>query len=783
MGRRLFDMEIFIYIVLIIITVALAKVPSPPAASLEDYQVPTVDPSRDRPVLFGQGLIQDPNTVWYGDEDSRKNGDWRDYYLGLHTTWLYSSSKFDLALTRILYGEKTAWTGNVTSNTTIFINKKELFGGREREGGIRGYVDVMFGGETQAKNSYLVSKQGSLNSAYRGMTSFVWRQIFFASNSPYMKQPWSLWKSIPNHWYSEKAEINGQCNPAHIIHACLTDVDFGLGLPAGDLNDANFRTIADTLFDEGMAASFQWSRQSSINEFLQQVVDHMGGTLDVNPLTGQYELWLIRSNYVVASLPLFDESNISSMVKYDGADYTSLRNEIVVKYIDKENGLSKSLSLQNAAAIAANGGTINNHSISYFGVVSDEQAVLLATRDLQALSAPLHKLEILVDRSAWQLRRGEVFRHSWAKHDVVSQVYRIGEIVKDTGKEGKIRIIAVEDVFGLPLATYTSGGGSLYVPPSTDAEDLTKVVLREATYYENQHRLAGYEIAELGANFGVPSVLVAKEKSLDVEYDIAVSPNGINHVVTAIGDFAPYAETATAVLQSEASIIISCVAVDRLDLVELNTWAQMGDEIVEVTAVDLLLNTITVNRGVLDTHPKAHLINTPIYFADGLTGRDPTAHSSGATVWVKLLPSTYEDKLDLASATNRNLVLNNRHERPYPPGAIRMNGAYFPVSITGQLSVTWLYRDRTQQLTGFKAWTAASVGPEVGTTYTLQIYGDGGGLKHTETGLTGTNYIYPTATEEAENGGGVNSSLRIVLWSVRDGWDSTEKFDFSFTRV
>ena len=776
-------MEIFVYIVLSIVVAALTRPPRAPAASLEDYQVPTVDPSRERPVLFGEALIKDPNVVWYGDEDSRANGDYRDYHLGLHTTWLYSSDKLDMALKRILYGEKTIWTGDISSNTTIYIKLRTLFGGREREGGFEGHIDILFGGATQAKNSYLLAHQGAPNSAYRGMTSFVWKQVYFASGSPYMKQPWAIWKSIPNGWYAAKADINGQCNPVHIIYACLTDNDFGLGLPGSEINDVNFMAVADVIFNEQLSSSFLWSRQSNINAFLNQVIDHIGGVLDINPVTGQYELALIRNDYVIGSLPLFDESNIIKMVSYEGVDYTSLKNEIIVKYIDKENGLSKSLSLQNAAAIAANGGSVNSHSINYFGAVDDDQAVLLGTRDLEALSAPLHKLGIVVNRSAWQVRRGDVFRHSWAKHGVVDQVYRVGDIVKETGTKGDVRIIAVEDVFALPSATYTTGGGSLYVPPDPTPVDLTKVIVREASYYENQHRLAGYEITELGADFGVLSILAAKEKSRDMEYDIAVSPTASNHLVTATANYMPYAETLNAVAIGQASVVVPYVAGDRMDLVGLNTWAYLGGELVEITAVDLLAETITINRGIIDTHPRAHSAGTPIYFAENLVGRDPTPRTNGETVHVKLVARTYEDELDLASATDRSITLANRHERPWPPGNIRMNSAYFPVDISGELTVDWSHRDRTQQLTGFDAWSSGNIGPEAGTTYTLEIYGDGGGLKHTETGLTGNSYTYPTATEETENGGGVNSSLRIRLWSVRDGWDSTEVFDFSFARV
>jgi hypothetical protein len=67
----------------------------------------------------------------------------------------------------------------------------------------------------------------------------------------------------------------------------------------------------------------------------------------------------------------------------------------------------------------------------------------------------------------------------------------------------------------------------------------------------------------------------------------------------------------------------------------------------------------------------------------------------------------------------------------------------------------------------------ASIGPEPGTTYTVRVYGEAGTLKHTETGLTGTSWTYPLATEIAESGlGRPNERLTVKVEAVRDGHTS-----------
>lgn len=46
---------------------AQPKPEQPKPASLSEFDVPTADPNRTIPVIFGTVWIDDPNVVWYGD--------------------------------------------------------------------------------------------------------------------------------------------------------------------------------------------------------------------------------------------------------------------------------------------------------------------------------------------------------------------------------------------------------------------------------------------------------------------------------------------------------------------------------------------------------------------------------------------------------------------------------------------------------------------------------------------------------------------------------------------
>ena len=55
------------------------------------------------------------------------------YYAGLHLAICHGPVD---AVTRIIVGERTAWSGSVTSSQTLYVNAPELFGGDSRECGV-----------------------------------------------------------------------------------------------------------------------------------------------------------------------------------------------------------------------------------------------------------------------------------------------------------------------------------------------------------------------------------------------------------------------------------------------------------------------------------------------------------------------------------------------------------------------------------------------------------------------------------------------------------------------
>lgn len=213
----------YIAVLVIAVVAAIALRPKPQnakPASIDDIDVPTAEEGREIPVVFGSRELKSTNCAWYGDFKSKaiKEGGGLfsssqtvgyKYYLGMHSVLCHGPID---GIMRIDVGSKVAYKPFVFNPIPLSIDKPNLFGGKKREGGIGGTIDLMFGETDQVRNIYLQSQLGDEIPAYRGVASVVYNQ-FYMGNSPYLKT-WNFKvQRIYNaqngveQWYAEKAGI------------------------------------------------------------------------------------------------------------------------------------------------------------------------------------------------------------------------------------------------------------------------------------------------------------------------------------------------------------------------------------------------------------------------------------------------------------------------------------------------------------------------------------------------------------------------------------------------
>lgn len=695
------------------------------------------------------------------------------YSMGMHMILCHGPVD---KLSKIVAGDREAWSGSVTSNTSLNINKPELFGGEQKEGGIVGTVDIMMGAADQTPNSYLVSQLGSIMPAFRGVVSAVLRKVYICAMSPYPK-PWAfLITRNPKAWYPAKAVIDGSnpiggsANAAHIIYETLTHTDWGMGYSDSALDLATFQAMADTLYAENFGLSFVLNSTDSIESFLYSVLTHVNGMLYTDPVTGKFSVKLLRYDYDPNTLPLYNESNIVSLENYERPAFGEMVNEVVVSYRPKGSGDDATVTLQDLASVQAQEGVISQ-TVSYPGIDNAENAARVAMRDVRQKSTPLARVKLRVNRSAWNITIGQCFRFAWAEHKVVNLVVRVLNINLGDLNDPTIIVDGVEDVFGLPVATYLTEQPSLWTNPVQSPGSVSPRKVYEATYWDLARNMdtANFEALNVTSTFvtsagGAPTYAASN-------YELWTHPGSASFTKAANEEFCPHGVLAANIGPTNSTFTVTYKGGDFTNFAT-GGYAIVDNEIIRVDSYDKATGTIVVGRGCLDTTPQAHSANAAVLFAMGFVAADLTEYASGETVAAKLLTRTPTGLLSLSSAPTDSVVTVGRQGRPYPPGDLRINGLSYPLSVDDTLLVTWKHRDRTQQLATLVDYTAGNIGPEPGTSYSARLLrASDNAVLTSATNIFGTSWAPPIYAQ---------GEYIVEVWAVRGGLASFQKTTHRF---
>lgn len=713
------------------------------------------------------------------------------YFAGLHLVFCHALDK----LHKIRVGEKWAWDGAVTENETITIDKPNLFGGEGREGGIKGKVDVCFGLSDQGKSSYLQSVLGADIPAFRGLFALIARKCMLSANSPYIKQ-WSiLGQRTRIGWRDDLAEIAApdgyaDMNPAHIIRETLTNTSWGgLGYPEADLDEASFVTAANLLYAEGFGLSLLWAKNTSVEDFLKIILEHIDAKLYFSHVTGLLKLKLIRNDYNIGALPVLNESNIIELVEYSGPSATEAYNQVVINYVDRDNNAC-AITVQDPAGITRIG-QINSTSIDFVGISNGALASKVAARELQQLCMPISSCVLEINRKQSQLEPGDCFNFTWGPLGIANMAMRVETVEIGLHTDSRLRITAVRDVYGLGTITITEPANSLWTNPYSAPADAVRRRIEEITWWQFVREYAGESdavLAELDDDSTLIISYCGRPSSDALNYEFWTRNAGATEWGKRDTDSFPFTGTLAVAVDPEISSVLQLQNSEiDTDLVQVGTYAALGSELVAVTAIDVVNNTVTVDRGVLDTIPVAHPAGEFLWFHQSFYGLDRTERAVGEQVEVRLLPSTSLGRLELTAAAIDTHSCVGRMMRPYPPGNVRINGNRWPASIgAAELTVTWAHRNRLAQTVTLNRQDEGDIGPEAGVSYTLRIYGETDTLLREVTGLTGTSFTYAAATEQADSGfisARLNTALRIELEAVRGYLVSFQKWQLAVTRT
>ena len=565
----------------------------------------------------------------------------------------------------------------------------------------------------------------------------------------------------------------GDMNPAHIIRECLTNSVWGIGVAESSIDDNSFRKAADVLFNEGMGMSIKWTDSTSINEFVDNIKEHINAQLYLDRTTNKWKLYLVRDDYDFDDLISLDESNIRNL-DFERRTLAECVNSVTVTYWDRERAKDSTVTVQDIARIAQQGGVISQ-SIDYKGFTNSDLASRVALRDLKTLSSTLASISFDVDeRFSEDWHEGMPFKLSDVSYGLSEAVMRIRTIKRGDGINNTVYVEAIEDSFSSPMQSVVE-----YVPPVISVSSTAKnadAIAFEVPYIELVEQYGQDEVDAKLSNYpelGYVGMAAIRPNNQHVNASLYVDA-GAGYDERTTLDFCP-----SATLKAEVGYIDSSFQLNNVtefELLDVNHRIQVNKEIMAFVSFDAATNILTVKRGCFDTVPQKHDAGSKIFGWDNYSGIDDIEYLSGEVLSLKALTLTGSDVLELNESTAHNLILSGRAIRPYPPANVKINGEYFPQEIETDLILTWVDRNRQQQTGGEPlSFYDGGIAIEANTQTHLilaQLDENQIELATTNANLTGAaSYTMPISVMQADA-----RFVKITLKTFRDDYECLQPF-------
>lgn len=711
-------------------------------------------------------------------------------------------------LRTIMVADKIAWEGPLCAGDVQSIRKPDLFGGEKSEGGIQGPFRLFFGAADQVlpgsglaycgdsgplkgihRLPAVKTTIGGRVSEFRGV-SMLWYDGLISSMNPYPKQ-WSFrvrrysagWYN-DEPWYPIKSVIflaGGHVhamNPAHIIYQCLTDPQWGRGLPAALIDENSFTYAANVLCAENFGVCMAWQRKEELDQFIGIIQDYIDCFLYPDPETGKMTIRLLRNDFVEADLPMFTPSTgLLDISEDDSSSQDDIFNEMIGQGFDPITKTQFTVRVHNNAARQSQGAP-NPEQRDLSGIPTRDLMGRILQRDLKKMCSGLKKYVVVLDRSGWKIRPGTPFKVQDTRRGIASVVLRAVEIADQSFKDGKITIKCTEDVFSLPSTSYVTSTDSSWTPPAVEALPAAAQAIYEANHRDILIKLGAAATNALTLGDSLFGVVALSPNATMHRFDLDSRAVGETDYTVTGGSF-----TGAATLVDDITILQTVFEITgETDFppTPIGHAIYVGDEQMGVTDYDSTTHMLTVDRGVGDTIPKAHLAATTLWTVDDDFVSDARNYASGEDVEALVLTRTTSDLLTAAEATLMTLTVAARQARPYPPAKVTVDTleALTLPQVEHNVPVfDWVARDRILQEDQLIGYTEAGIGPEAGTTYNIRVYDadDGVTLLRTVTALASGPWTYDAAMQVADGG---PSAVYIELESERDGLTSFQHYRF-----
>ncbi|WP_419871085.1 hypothetical protein [Acinetobacter towneri] len=562
-------------------------------------------------------------------------------------------------------------------------------------------------------------------------------------------------------------------NPIHKIREILTD-DTAMAKPEVDVNNQNFMKAADRIWNEGLGISWAIDEKSCIDA-IEELCYHIEAGIRVNRQTGLYEMVLFRDDWFAGDeIHTIAENKIKDL-SLEVMNSDDIVNQLNVTYYDRERIKNSTFSVYENGSILTMG-KANAESIEFPYFMNMRNAEIVSNWKLKQYSTPAWKGTFTTGwREARKWNRYDLVKINWSKKWQGTILARIMKIDLGNGLNNEV-MIDFEEVVPYSGEMNTS----IVVDDSTETKPMPpqSAVFKtfEIPYYDLAQLKTQSELdLELARNpnIGFVGVVAGRPQQNSIDAQLHTESDVGYEFVSSV-EYASFARTDEPVNRTQQSFVVKNE--DLSVQFRQDSLIMLGDEIVIYKSYDAETKTLTVERGALDTIPQNHIENTVLYFYDDAFAYDPEGYTPPKTANATVLTTTPSGVESLETSPKRQIEIESRAIRPYPPANVKINGEYFPADIETDLVITW--SDRNRLNLNVIDWYSPSVVIEQDTQTHLivsQLDESQIELATSNVNVTGaTSYTMSVSAMQADT-----QFVKITLKTLRDGYECLQPFEYT----
>ena len=759
------------------------------ASTLGDLQFPRASEGAPLPIVWGTVRLKAPNTIWYGNLttvpitkkvetglfSSKTITTGYKYYVTLDMALCLGPG---VVLTKIWAGKYLIWSGSVSTETDITIDACDIFGGDEKGGGMSGIARFYPGTFSQNRDTHLAAVCNPDVPRYGGISHIVFKSFYIGTSSNLEPLNFELTRLTDGlaPGYGIMPNLL-DANPFEIVYDATTSQWGRLGIDTALIDIPSWQAAAVTLHTEGNGMSFKAESSNTGKGLIEECLRQADGLLYQDPETGKIKAKLLRSDYVVSSLPVLDSSNVKGIDGFSKSTWDATYNQARVTFPNRERDYANSVASAQDFANINFQQRIRSTDVNFPGCTTAAVAAKLVAHVLSIYSVPLYKCTLRCTRFASTLRPGDVFVLNWLPYSMIGVVMRVQKVDLGSLTSGQVTVECIQDLFLDDTALFADSAPTIWAPIDLNPQ---QVLTRQAFETPNFILLAaGRSLGDnsallyaVGKAPGTYSELFNVETSLDA---FVTKYNSLNDApYMGCGTLTvSYSATAGAVDRYDIATGITIGSIQNPTIISSyanralitggNTLAIIGNEIIAYrTFTDNLDGTYTlqgISRGFLDTLPEAHNIGDILYFIVGQEGLTETIFVDSVALQYRFIDTTATGSGDCGTPSVTSLTLDRRAFRPAPPAYLTLNASRTPPTATGTATVVAAWRERTRMATTLVWYDDATQTPEGGTTYRLR-YRLNAGAWTTINGLTSPTYNVPVTT--------LVGTLDVEVYAVRN---------------